>query len=156
MVFRQGEDDRFRLLRSFNEDRNSVLMATDSFWEGVDSPGETLKNVILCRLPFRVPSDPVIKARMDRIAENGGNPFMDFSLPEAVIKLKQGFGRLMRTKTDSGIIQITDNRILKKQYGSIFIKSLPESARYFGDSKMYMKKQRIFYIINNLSSLYIN
>ena len=135
MVYRQGEDDRFRLLGAFNKDRNSVLMATDSFWEGVDSPGETLKNVILCRLPFRVPSDPVIKARMDRIAQNGGNPFMDFSLPEAVIKLKQGFGRLMRKTTDSGIVQITDNRILKKQYGSIFLKSLPESARYFGSSE---------------------
>ncbi len=80
MVYRQGEDDRFRLLKTFNDDRNSVLMATDSFWEGVDSPGDTLKNVIICRLPFRVPSDPVIKARMDRITENGGNPFMDYSL----------------------------------------------------------------------------
>ncbi len=135
MVYRQGEDDRFRLLRSFNSDRNSVLLATDSFWEGVDSPGDTLKNLIICRLPFRVPSDPVIKARMDRIAENGGNPFMDFSLPEAVIKLKQGFGRLMRAKDDRGVVQITDNRILRKQYGSIFLKSLPEASRYFGTAE---------------------
>ena len=149
MVYRQGEDDRFRLLRSFNKDKNSVLMATDSFWEGVDSPGDTLKNVIICRLPFRVPSDPVIKARMDRIAQNGGNPFMDYSLPEAVIKLKQGFGRLMRTKNDSGIIQITDNRILKKQYGSIFLKSLPESDRYFGTAEnLHEKIEDFLYSVN--------
>ena len=144
MVYRQGEDDRFRLLKTFNDDRNSVLMATDSFWEGVDSPGDTLKNVIICRLPFRVPSDPVIKARMDRITENGGNPFMDYSLPEAVIKLKQGFGRLMRTKNDCGIIQITDNRILKKQYGSIFLKSLPESSRYYGSADNLFEKTEDF------------
>ena len=148
MVYRQGEDDRFRLLRSFNKDKNSVLMATDSFWEGVDSPGDTLKNVIICRLPFRVPSDPVIKARMDRISENGGNPFMDYSLPEAVIKLKQGFGRLMRAKNDSGIIQITDNRIIKKQYGSIFLKSLPESERYFGTSEnLYEREEDFLYSV---------
>ena len=140
MVYRQGEDDRFRLLNSFNSEKNSVLMATDSFWEGVDSPGETLKNLIICRLPFRVPSDPVIKARMDRITQNGGNPFMDYSLPEAVLKLKQGFGRLMRSKTDRGVVLITDTRILKKQYGSIFLKSLPESSRYFGTSENVQKK----------------
>ncbi len=144
MVYRQGEDDRSRLLKSFNSEKNSVLMATDSFWEGVDSPGETLKNLIICRLPFRVPSDPVIKARMDRISEKGGNPFMDYSLPEAVIKLKQGFGRLMRTKNDRGVVLITDNRILKKQYGSIFLRSLPESSRYFGTAESVQEKTEDF------------
>ena len=140
MVYKQGDNDRFRLLNSFNNEKNSVLMATDSFWEGVDSPGETLKNLIICRLPFRVPSDPVIKARMDVITQRGGNPFMEYSLPEAVIKLKQGFGRLMRTKTDRGVVLITDTRIIKKQYGSIFLQSLPETGRYFGNTEDLFKR----------------
>jgi ATP-dependent DNA helicase DinG len=95
----------------------------------VDVPGETLSVLIICRLPFKVPSDPVIKARMELIEKNGGNSFMEYSLPEAVIKLRQGFGRLIRRKSDRGVIMITDTRILTKFYGKIFFNSLPETRR---------------------------
>ena len=103
-ILRQGEFDRYKLQKIFNQDKKSILLATDSFWEGIDSPGETLKIVIICRLPFRVPTDPVTRSRLEKIEREGGNPFFDYSLPEAVLKLKQGFGRLMRRKTDRGIV----------------------------------------------------
>ena len=107
----------------------TVLFGSQSFWEGVDVPGDSLSVLIICRLPFKVPSDPVIKARMELIEKNGGNSFMEYSLPEAVIKLRQGFGRLIRRKSDRGVIMITDTRILTKFYGKIFFNSLPETRR---------------------------
>ena len=128
-LFKQGDDDNKKLLENFFVNKNSVLFATDSFWEGVDVPGESLSVLIICRLPFKVPSDPVIKARMELIEKNGGNSFMEYSLPEAVIKLRQGFGRLIRRKSDRGVIMITDTRILTKFYGKIFFNSLPETRR---------------------------
>ncbi len=124
--YRQGEDDRSRLLNNFKKDISSVLFATESFWEGVDSPGETLKVVIISKLPFRVPTDPIIKARMERCKERGGNPFMEISIPDAVTRLKQGFGRLMRRKSDWGMVYILDSRSIKKRYGSLFLNSLPQ------------------------------
>ncbi|MCQ2604900.1 MAG: hypothetical protein MJ215_07695 [Spirochaetia bacterium] len=131
VLYRQGDGDNKILLENFKANINSVLFATDSFWEGVDSPGETLSLLILCRLPFKVPSDPVIKARMDLIEKQGGNSFMDYSLPEAVIKLRQGFGRLIRRKSDRGVVLITDSRIVNKFYGKIFLSSLPVTMRNF-------------------------
>ena len=128
-LFKQGDDDNKKLLEHFFINKNSVLFATDSFWEGVDVPGDSLSVLIICRLPFKVPSDPVIKARMELIEKNGGNSFMEYSLPEAVIKLRQGFGRLIRRKSDRGVILITDTRILTKFYGKIFFNSLPETRR---------------------------
>ena len=128
-LFKQGDDDNKKLLGNFFINKNSVLFATDSFWEGVDVPGESLSVLIICRLPFKVPSDPVIKARMELIEKNGGNSFLEYSLPEAVIKLRQGFGRLIRRKSDRGVILITDTRILSKYYGKIFFNSLPETRR---------------------------
>jgi ATP-dependent DNA helicase DinG len=128
-LFRQGDDERSRLLRRFNEIPTSVLFATDSFWEGVDSPGDTLLMVILCRLPFRVPTEPVLVARMEAVRLKGGNPFFDLSLPEAVMKFKQGFGRLMRRTSDRGAVLVPDGRIVSKNYGSIFLASLPETRR---------------------------
>lgn len=128
-ALKQGDDDRSRLLDRFKTDTASVLFATSSFWEGIDSPGDTLKVVIICKLPFMVPTDPVIAARMEALERRGGNQFMEFMLPEAVIRLKQGFGRLMRRGTDSGVVAILDSRIVKKYYGRIFINSLPETAR---------------------------
>lgn len=132
-AYRQGEDDRSRLLNNFKADISSVLFATESFWEGVDSPGDTLKVVVISKLPFRVPTDPIIKARMDRCKERGGNPFMEISIPDAVTRLKQGFGRLMRRKSDWGMIFILDSRSIKKRYGSIFLNSLPQ-CRFFAES----------------------
>jgi ATP-dependent DNA helicase DinG len=104
-----------------------VLFATESFWEGVDAPGNALEVLILARLPFRVPSDPIVKARVEDIESRGGNSFYEYNLPEAVIKLRQGFGRLMRRKTDKGIVMILDSRIITKSYGKIFLSSIPES-----------------------------
>jgi len=129
---KQGDDDRSRLLQTFLSDTQSVLFATDSFWEGVDAPGDTLRLVILCRLPFRTPSDPVFEARREMVEKNGGNPFMDLSLPEAVMKFKQGFGRLMRRSSDRGVVAVLDGRILKKRYGVFFLQSLPETRTSFG------------------------
>ena len=128
-VLKQGDDDRTRLLERFKTDTASVLFATSSFWEGIDSPGDTLKVVIICKLPFMVPTDPVIAARMEAVERRGGNQFMEYMLPEAVIRLKQGFGRLMRRGTDSGVVAILDSRMIRKAYGRIFINSLPETAR---------------------------
>jgi ATP-dependent DNA helicase DinG len=128
-VLKQGDDERSRLLDRFINEKASVLFATHSFWEGIDAPGDTLEVVVLCRLPFKVPTDPVHTARMEYIRKNGGNPFFELALPEAVMKLKQGFGRLMRRNTDRGAVIITDVRVVNKRYGRIFIESLPETVR---------------------------
>lgn len=127
--YRQGGEDRARLLELFRSDVASVLFATDSFWEGIDAPGSTLRLVVVCRLPFRVPTDPVQRARSEAIEGAGGNSFFDYSLPQAVIKLKQGFGRLMRRTDDYGAVVITDSRLVYKRYGSIFVDSLPTTRR---------------------------
>lgn len=128
-VLKQGDDDRARLLARFKNDTASVLFATDSFWEGVDAPGETLSVVVICRLPFRVPSEPVLRARMEAVRRSGGNPFAQLSLPEAVVKLRQGFGRLMRRRDDGGVVLILDSRLANKPYGEVFLDSLPPARR---------------------------
>jgi ATP-dependent DNA helicase DinG len=133
-IFKQGDDDRARLLDRFRDDTGSVLFATDSFWEGVDAPGETLQLVILCRLPFRVPSEPVLMARMAAIEERGGNPFLELSLPDAVVRLRQGFGRLMRRHDDRGVVLILDSRVVSKRYGEVFLDSLPSTRRAIAGS----------------------
>lgn len=126
-VFKQGgELSRTQMLEKFRADINSVLFGTDSFWQGVDVAGPALSNVIITRLPFSVPDHPVIEARMEEIAERGGDPFLEYTLPGAIIKFKQGFGRLIRHKNDQGIVVILDNRILTKSYGRKFLNSLPQ------------------------------
>ena len=125
--FKQGGGmSRHAMLREFRYDVDSVLFGTSSFWEGVDVQGEALSNVIIVKLPFSVPTHPVVKARMEAVEENGGNAFMDYSLPEAILRLKQGFGRLIRNKNDKGIIVILDTRIITKPYGKMFLNSLPD------------------------------
>lgn len=131
LVYKQGDDDRFRLLKKFKEDISSVLFATDSFWEGVDIPGESLSHVIVVKLPFPVPSDPVFQARSENIEKKGGKSFMELSIPESVIKFKQGFGRLMRSCKDRGCVTVLDNRLVSKFYGHFFIKSVPNSKICF-------------------------
>jgi len=125
---RQGEDNRHRLLKKFTADPTSVLFGTDSFWEGVDVPGRALEQVIITRLPFKVPTEPVLEARAEAIEQAGGDPFMEYTVPQAVIKFKQGFGRLIRHRDDRGVVLILDARVVKKGYGRIFLRSLPDAA----------------------------
>lgn len=144
MVLSQGEESRHRLIDRFRQGK-AVLFGTDSFWEGVDVAGEALRLVILVKLPFRVPSDPLFAARSQRIAENGGSPFFDYFLPHAVIKFKQGFGRLIRHKNDRGCVVCLDGRIAAKGYGKLFLKSLPSCPQHFDTLEKIKSAMHTFY-----------
>ena len=128
-LFVQGEAPKRELLEAFQRSGNGVLLGSQSFWEGVDIPGNALSLVIIDKLPFTPPDDPVVAARMERIRQSGGNPFMDHQLPEACISLKQGAGRLIRTETDRGVLMICDPRLADKPYGRVLLKSLPPMPR---------------------------
>lgn len=122
----QGTAPRHALIEQFRSTPNAVLFATSSFWQGVDVPGDQLSCVIIDKLPFAVPSDPVVDARVRMVRESGGNPFYDYQIPQAAIALKQGFGRLIRSRTDRGLLALLDNRITRQRYGQIFFDSLPD------------------------------
>jgi ATP-dependent DNA helicase DinG len=117
---------RHQMIAEFKKDVHSVLFGTDSFWTGVDVPGEALSNVIITRLPFAVPDHPVIASRLEFLTEQGRNPFSEYSVPEAILKFRQGVGRLIRSKKDRGMCVILDNRVLTKPYGKAFLNSLPD------------------------------
>lgn len=130
-LLRQGTDDNARLLERFRTENESVLFATDSFWQGVDVPGESLSQVIIVKLPFTVPNDPVFTARAEAVEKRGGSSFMELSLPEAVIKFRQGAGRLMRTGSDRGAVVVLDKRLYEKRYGALFLRTLPECKKIY-------------------------
>ncbi|MCL5773110.1 MAG: hypothetical protein M1536_01830 [Firmicutes bacterium] len=124
----QGDAPRHRLLQKFKTGGKGILLGTDSFWEGVDVPGKALECVIVMKLPFRVPTDPIVEARIEDLEKKGHNSFRKYMLPLAILKFKQGFGRLIRTKTDRGVILVFDKRIIEKNYGKWFINSMPQCA----------------------------
>ena len=132
----QGRDgSRTRIIDEFREDASSVLFGTDSFWEGVDVAGAALEMLILVKLPFAVPSEPIVAAQMERLEKQGKNSFMYYSVPEAVIRFRQGFGRLIRNKTDQGIVIILDHRVIKSRYGEVFLNSLPTKTQSFSSQQ---------------------
>jgi ATP-dependent DNA helicase DinG len=122
----QGTGPRSALLEEFRSTPNCVLFATSSFWQGVDVPGDQLSCVIIDKLPFAVPSDPIVGARVEKLRSEGGNPFYDYQVPQAAIALKQGFGRLIRSRSDRGLLVLLDNRVTKQRYGQVFFDSLPD------------------------------
>lgn len=144
-VFKQGDDQRRHLLEKFRTTKKSVLFGTSSFWEGVDVVGDALRCVILVKLPFKVPSEPLLAARCEKIQREGGNWFMDYMVPQAIVKFKQGFGRLIRNKQDRGCIICLDVRLVNKPYGSQFIKSLPSCKLVLEKSEVIKEKMAEFY-----------
>jgi ATP-dependent DNA helicase DinG len=144
-ALKQGSENRHDILSRFRRDKTSVLFATDSFWEGVDVEGDALESVIITKLPFKVPKEPVIEARYEAIERRGGNAFMDYAVPLAVLKLKQGFGRLIRRKTDRGSVIIFDNRIIRKNYGKRFLASLPAGRSVIGPKEEVFAELKKFF-----------
>ena len=138
-LLRQGERPRANLLAEFQRDDGAILCGTDSFWEGVDVPGLALSCVVLMRLPFRVPTEPIAEARTEQIAREGGSPFHRYALPLAVIKLKQGFGRLVRRGDDTGAVVVLDRRLLTKPYGQVFRDALPKCTECFAPAATVLR-----------------
>lgn len=142
---RQGEASRHTILNRFRREGNAVLFATDSFWEGVDVQGRALELVVIARLPFRVPTEPLLEARAEHIADEGGDPFMEYTVPQAVIKFKQGFGRLIRSREDRGAALILDTRVLTKNYGRSFLKALSGTAPNIGNQNEVLAGMKAFF-----------
>lgn len=157
-LFKQGEDNRQSLLNNFKAADRAVLFGTDSFWEGVDVTGEDLRCVIIVKLPFRVPNEPLIEARTEVIAARGGDPFSEYSLPQAIMKFKQGFGRLIRDKSDRGCVVCLDSRLVTKKYGAYFINSLPPcQIQYLQNDNMQKQIEefyrKTFHLVKSKNSL---
>lgn len=134
-VLRQGEDTRAALLARFKESGRGVLFGTNSFWEGVDVPGEALSCVVMVKLPFAVPSEPLQQARAEEVEHSGRSPFVELALPQAALRFKQGFGRLIRRRTDRGAVLVLDRRLMIKPYGAVFLRSLPDCQCRFAASE---------------------
>jgi len=144
-LFKQGEMPRGVLLERFKTLGNSVLFATDSFWEGVDIPGDSLSVVVISRLPFKVPTDPVTEAKIEHMKKQDIDSFREYILPHAVLRFKQGFGRLIRTKTDRGVVMVLDKRIVSKYYGKFFVNSVAGSNFFCGKTEQVLEKMRNFF-----------
>ncbi|HEX2167168.1 MAG TPA: helicase C-terminal domain-containing protein [Longimicrobiales bacterium] len=147
-LFVQGEAPRASLLQRFTDANRGILLGVASFWEGVDVPGDPLRGLIITKLPFKVPSEPLTAARIEAIDSNGGNSFNDYMLPHAALRLKQGFGRLVRTRTDHGAIVILDPRLLSKGYGRFFLSSLPPAPLVTGPWHDVRERLREFYAMD--------
>ena len=141
-------DDRARLLDRFIKERHSVLLATDSFWEGVDAPGDTLRLLVITRLPFKVPTHPVLVARYRAVEALGGNPFLSLTLPETAMRLRQGVGRLIRNQSDRGGVIILDSRMITKWYGKTLIRSMPTSQVFVSSSERVIESLEDFLYAN--------
>jgi ATP-dependent DNA helicase DinG len=144
-LYVHGEDTRDNLLRKFRDSERAVLLGTASFWEGVDVPGRALRGLIIARLPFRVPSEPVTAAHCEAIVERGGDAFAEYMVPHAALRLKQGFGRLIRTATDRGVVVLVDPRAVNKGYGRSLLRDLPPARRVFGPWTTIVKQLQSFY-----------
>lgn len=144
-LFVHGEDTRDNLLKRFRESGRAVLLGTASFWEGVDVPGRALRGLLIARLPFRVPTEPVTAAHCEAIVERGGDAFAEYMVPHAALRLKQGFGRLIRTATDRGVIVLVDPRAVNKGYGRSLLRDLPPARRVFGPWNTIVKQLKDFY-----------
>jgi ATP-dependent DNA helicase DinG len=149
----QGESSRDTLLRRFRDAGNAILLGTDSFWEGVDVPGRALRGLVLCKLPFKVPSEPITAARLERLAEGGEDGFMGYLLPHAALKLKQGFGRLIRSTSDVGVVVLLDRRVVTKRYGPLVLAGLPKAERVVGSWAQVRTKCEDFFARHGLGVL---
>ena len=141
----QGQTQRSELLARFSSSDNGVLFGTDSFWEGVDVRGSALEQVIITRLPFRVPTEPLQEARLEELTAKGINAFKNYTIPQAVLRFKQGFGRLVRSKTDLGVISVLDQRILTRRYGKTFMESLPPIDCFASSSAAVVERVEEFF-----------
>jgi ATP-dependent DNA helicase DinG len=146
-LYVQGEDDRHRLLERFVDAGRGILLGTASFWEGVDVPGRPLRGLVIQKLPFRVPTEPVTAARMEAIERAGGDPFRSFMLPHAALRLKQGFGRLVRSRTDRGAVLVLDDRLVTKRYGRYLRDSLPDVPLVKGSWQDVRRRLESFYAV---------
>ena len=145
LPMRQGEEDRYRLLERFKREPGAVLFATASFWEGVDVPGDALRLVVLTKLPFAVPDEPILQARAEKIEARGGDAFREYSLPQAVLRFRQGFGRLIRSKRDRGAVLITDRRVVERRYGATFLGGLPTEKVHKAPTKKVLEDMKGFF-----------
>ncbi|HEX7343515.1 MAG TPA: helicase C-terminal domain-containing protein, partial [bacterium] len=142
----QGQDgSRDRLLSQFRQEPQSILLGTDSFWEGIDVVGEALELLIVAKLPFEVPSDPLVEARLEKLKNEGKDGFMHYTVPEAIIRLRQGVGRLIRSKTDRGAAILCDTRLVNSRYGEAFLQSLPVEAKVFNSAEEMMRELEKFF-----------
>ena len=140
-----AEDSRDALLRRFRESERAILVGTSSFWEGVDVAGRALRGLVIAKLPFRVPSEPLTAAHCEAIAAQGGDPFGSFMLPHAGLRLKQGFGRLIRTATDRGVVVLCDPRVVQRAYGEELIEALPPARRVVAPWEEALVEVQTFY-----------
>jgi ATP-dependent DNA helicase DinG len=144
-LYVHGEDDRSRLLERFVDARDGILLGTASFWEGVDVPGDPLRGLVIQKLPFRVPTEPVTAARMEAIEARGGDAFQSFMLPHAALRLKQGFGRLIRSRADRGAVLVLDDRLVTRKYGRYLRDSIPETPLVKGPWIEVLSRLKGFY-----------